>query len=165
MNVERVHARFDDGISPQPLRAAALRAAAEDVVEGGTVDEVDEEMSIMEMRKMELRKVPTLSAITGAGPVEEEVYLYLTPLRGAAAAAAVVDETTHGAAVHTKEDVLYKALLEMPNHEVGLAITVDEMLTEGRASLAACRSGMLQHRRNGIYWLRAVLQHPAATCS
>ena len=93
MKVENPNYHYDDvEVTPQPLRTAAPIAAAPDMVGTESVVEVKEEKTVMELRKMELCKVPTIGSITGTSPARrrstEEVYRYLTPLCGAAATAA-----------------------------------------------------------------------------
>ena len=47
------------------------------------------EMTLAEIRREQLANVPSMEAITQMAPAEEEINIYLVPLRGGAAAAAI----------------------------------------------------------------------------
>ena len=73
--------------------AAMAPGAPMNTVHGGEGEEPDESD-----RAAQLAALPTLESLSTLEPVVEEVNILLTPLRSGAAAAAVIEESTQGAA-------------------------------------------------------------------
>ena len=137
---------------PQPQTVASAAAAAPwapmSTVHGGEGEELEESD-----RAAQLAALPTLESLSTLEPVVEEANVWLTPLRGGAAAAAVIEESTQGAAATKAENAMWQYIVDKIEAD-GTGLVVSDVVPGGRASLSFVRSNTLRHRRNGVLMLR-----------
>ena len=117
-------------------------------VHGGEGEELEESD-----RAAQLAALPTLESLSTLEPVVEEANIWLTPLRGGAAAAAVIEESTQGAAATKAENAMWQYIVDKIEAD-GTGLVVSDVVPGGRASLSFVRSNTLRHRRNGVLMLR-----------
>ena len=133
---------------PQQLSSAAVGAVEKNVAaSGGT-------RGLVDARSKEIMELPTLRAVS---KVEEEVVncvnIFITPLKGTAAAGVCFDETLTAEAVDAKVMAAHQ-LLEKAFVDKDTGVCYETVVPLGAAGLKAVQSRDYRNKRTGTLQLR-----------